>query len=198
MRSVPLDIILIGPYGSGKSTLAGLISEKLGWSWYSLDGRYYRYLQQMEGFNVDLVNVMYTWGLASPKWEPYDVYVIERFLLEHSDSDEHCVFEFGAGHSVYEDCELFNRVKQILAPYPNIVLILPSPDLQESLRILLDRIRKHGSKGRDLCDEEIHRINRYIVENHSNYDLAKILVCTKGKSPEETSDEICKLVRLKA
>jgi ribosomal-protein-serine acetyltransferase len=34
--------------------------------------------------------------------------------------------DFGAGHSVYEDEELFARVQQALAPYPWVILLLPS------------------------------------------------------------------------
>jgi shikimate kinase len=192
----PLDIILVGPYGAGKSTIASLISQKLGWSWCSLDNEYYRYLQQMEGVNINLVNEMNTWELISPKWEPYDTYVIERFLLEHSSADGSSVLEFGAGHSVYESREFFDHIQQILSPYPNIVLLLPSPNLQESLQILLDRIRNHGLKGRNLSDEQINRTNKYIIEHHSNYDLAKIVVYTRGKLPDETSEEICQLVTL--
>ena len=196
--SVPLDIVLVGPYGAGKSTLASLVALKLKWPWYSLDNEYYRYLEEMEGVNVDLVNEMYTWDLASPKWEPYDAHVVERFLLEHSRADGGSVLELGAGHSVYEDYELLNRVRRILLPYPNVVLLLPSLDPQESLQILLNQIRKHGLKGRNLSDEEINRVNKRIIEHHSNYDLAKIVVYTRGKSPEEAGEEICQRVRLQA
>jgi len=190
------DIILIGPFGAGKSTLAKHLVRRLGWSCRSLDEGYYRYLRQIEGFNDEIENQIYTWELTSPQRQPYNAYAVERFLLEHSNPDERYVLEFGAGHSVYEDREHLNRVKQILAPYPNLVLILPSPDHEESVQILLDQIRQHRLKGRNMSDERICNINRYIVEHHSNYELAKITVYTKGRSPKETSEEICHRIGL--
>jgi hypothetical protein len=85
-------------------------------------------------------------------------------LSEHAD----CVIDFGAGHSVYEDDQLFNRVQQVLAPYRFVVLVLPSPDLDESVRILNTRAA-HLSLGR-------RRLNEHLVRHHSNFDLAKFTV----------------------
>ena len=68
-------------------------------------------------------------------WKLFDTYAVERVLADHRD----CVFDFGAGHSVYESSELFERVERALAPYPNVVLLLPSPDVEESVRILNER-----------------------------------------------------------
>lgn len=192
---VYLDIILIGPYGAGKGTLARLVAQKLGWFRYSLDDEYYRYLEQMQGFNWSLKKKMETRAWLSPKWQPYNIYVIERFLDEHSEPNEPCVFDFGAGYLLYDDREFINRAQQILAPYPNTVLILPSPDREEALQIVLDQIRRDG-RGSRYSDEEINRINGCIIRYHSKHDLAKIVVYTKGKSPEETKDEICQRVKL--
>jgi hypothetical protein len=99
-------------------------------------------------------------------------------------ADHHdCVIDFGAGHSVFEDGELFERVRKALAPYPNVVLLLPSPDLEESIRVL--RTRNGGGSPPGEFD-----LNSHFVRHHSNYDLAKIMVYTEGKTPEETRDSI--------
>lgn len=87
-----------------------------------------------------------------------------------------------AGHSVYADPHLFQRVKQALAPYPNVVLLLPSPDLEESLRILNER-------NRELSDD-IRSTNAHFVRHPSNYELAKITVYTKDKTPDETCEQV--------
>ena len=79
-------------------------------------------------------------------------------------------------------------MQQVLEPYINVVLILPSPDLEESIQILNERNGGIVSNGFDL--------NEYFVKHHSNYDLAKFVVYTKGKSPEEARDEILKIVKL--
>ena len=84
----------------------------------------------------------------------------------------HCVIDFGAGHSVYEDTALFERVQQALAPYPHVVLLLPSPDLDESVRILSDR-------NRDLPDD-IRHTNEHFIHHPSNAKLAQFTVYSKG------------------
>jgi hypothetical protein len=118
-------------------------------------------------------------------WKLFDAYAVERVLSDYSD----CVIDFGAGHSVYESRELFRRVKKALAPYPNIVLILPSPDAGESIRILNERTSDlTGAYGQGF------NWNEYFVRHPSNYDLAKFVVYTKGKTPEETRDEILNLI----
>lgn len=122
-------------------------------------------------------------------WKPFEAYAVERLLSEHSN----CVIDFGGGHSVYEDDKLFNRVKGILEPYKNIVLILPSPDLEESIQILNERNGGIVSNGVDF--------NEHFVKHPSNQALAKFVVYTQGKSPEETQDEIlsnCKTLKQSA
>jgi hypothetical protein len=194
----PLHIvILIGPYGAGKSTLAELIAQKLGWCRYSLDEEYYHYLPQVDGYTVGLANEMNSWSFVSPRWQPYDIQVVERFLLEHSKPDHRCIVDFGVSHSIYDGGK-FARIEQILAPYL-VVLILPSPNLEESVAILLKQIRAHGGgglKGSNLTDEQINASNRYILEHPSNYKLAKITIYTKGKTTQETSKEICQKLQL--
>ncbi len=87
---------------------------------------------------------------------------------------KNCVIDLGAGHSVYEDDELFTRAQQALAPYNNVVLLLPSSNLEESIQILNDR---NCSRPVDTL-----KFNEHFIKHHSNYDLAKITVYTKNKS----------------
>ncbi|MBC8233896.1 shikimate kinase [bacterium] len=181
MRS---EIILIGPMGAGKSTLGKLISEKLGlpqcpmdkyrWDYYSEIGYDHDKAKQI-GEKEGFVGV-YRY------WKPFEAYAVERLLSEHAN----CVIDFGAGHSVFEDDALFERVQKALAPYENVVLVLPSPDLDESIQILHERQNTEPGEGFDL--------NAHFVKHHSNHDLAKHVVYTKGKTTWETCDEILALV----
>ncbi len=111
-------------------------------------------------------------------WKPFDVHAVERILAEHNN----CIIDFGAGHSVYEDEELFQCVSKALKPYKNVILLLPSPDLDESVKILKDLYGEEISGSMDFFKHQ--------VKHHSNHDLAKIVIYTKGKTPEETSEEI--------
>jgi shikimate kinase len=179
------EIILIGPVGSGKSTQGKLLAEKLGipqcpmdqkrWAYYKeigYDEELARQLGEKEGFEG-----VYRY------WKAFEIYAVERLLAEHQD----CVIDFGAGHSVYEDDSLFARARQALAPFANIVLLLPSPDLDESVRILRERTGGGGGDGLDF--------DEHFTKHHSNHDLATIVVYTEGKTPEETRDEILSRVQ---
>ena len=180
------DIILIGPISTGKSTLGRLLAQKLGIPQCSMDDirlDYYKEINYDEQLAKQIREKEGFQGIYR-YWKPFEAYAVERVLSEYSS----CVIDFGAGHSVYEDDELFKRVQQVLEPYINVVLILPSPDLEESIQILNERNGGIVSNGFDL--------NEYFVKHHSNYDLAKFVVYTKGKLPEEARDEILKIVKL--
>jgi hypothetical protein len=101
-------------------------------------------------------------------WAQFNAHAVERVLAEHHD----CVIDFGAGHSIYEDEIDFQRVQCALAPYAHVILLLPSQDLDESVAILSESIVEHH------------------VKHRSNPDLAKMVVYTKDRTPEETCDEI--------
>ena len=180
---MPLDIILIGPVRTGKTTVSRLLAERLGLSTVSLDDLRWNYYKEI-GYDQNLAQqIRQTGGFVALVfyWKLFDVYAVERVLADHRD----CVINFGAGHSVYESQELFLRVKKALAPYPNVVLILPSQDAEESIRILNERTRDLvGLFGQGF------NWNEYFVRHRSNYDLARFVVYTKGKAPEETCDEI--------
>src|SRR5699024_10182938 len=68
-------------------------------------------------------------------WQLFDVYSVERVLAAYQNG----VFDFGAGVGVYESHELCARIQQLLQPYPNVFLLLPSPEQAESLQILRER-----------------------------------------------------------
>ena len=123
------------------------------------------------------------WGLYR-YWKPFEAYAVERLLSVHS----RCVIDLGAGHWVYEDDELLRRVLQVLAPFPNVVLLLPSPNLEESLQILNDRT--------GYVPDGQPNINEHFVRHHSNYKLAKFTAYGKGRTPEEICDEIVRRVQI--
>jgi len=180
------EIILIGPIGAGKSTLGKLIAEKLGLPQCSMDDYRWQYYDEL-GYDREKAKAIGDKdGLLGlyRYWKPFEIYAVERLLSGHSG----CVIDLGAGHSVYEDDELFQRARRVLEPYDNVVLVLPSPDPDESIEELHERNHEKMAEGFDL--------NVHFVTHHSNYDLAKHVVYTAGKAPEETRDEILSLVRL--
>lgn len=179
------EIILIGPIGAGKSTVGALLSEKLKIPQVEMDelrAKYYKEINYDEELANSKRETEGFWGLYQYQ-KPFEAHAVERLLSEH----KNCVIDFGAGHSVYEDDRLFERVQKILAPYKYVVLLLPSPDLNESINILNERD--------EFLREMKPNINEHFIKHHSNYDLAKYTVYTKGKTPEETCTEILCLLK---
>ncbi len=183
------SIILIGPSGAGKSTLAPLLAGRLNWQAVELDTLRWTYYAEV-GYDPALAEQIRQQGgmiALARHWRPFDLYGLERVLQDYP--TEH-VISLGAGHSVFDDPEQFERAQQVLAPFPHIILLLPTPDIEESAHILRDRL---AAKEPDLHEgflEVITRINREFMQHPSNRRLATQLVYTHGRTPDEVCDEI--------
>jgi adenylate kinase family enzyme len=180
------SIILIGPMNTGKSTLGKLLSEKTGLPQFSLDDLRWKYYEEA-GFGRDKVDThIKKHGFLNTLWywKKYEAYTVERTFEDHTRG----VFDFGGGHSVYKDPELFNRVNRCLHRFDNVVLILPSENKKESIEIL----KNQGHKKRE---DWMPELIEHFVQHPSNSTLAKYTVYTKGKTPEISRDEI--LTKLK-
>jgi hypothetical protein len=59
---------------------------------------------------------------------------------------------------------------------------MPSPDPEESIRIL---------NARDEYDSQDQReVNEHFIRHHSYYDLAKHIIYTKDKDPDQVANEV--------
>jgi shikimate kinase len=179
------EIILIGPRGSGKTTIAEMLYLRTFLPHCSMDllrWNYYEEIGYDRGLAREKISEGGFWALYR-YWKPFEAYAVKRLFEDYRE----CVFDLGGSHSVYEDPALFEQVRAVLAPYPHVVLLLPSPDQDESIRTL---------DARNTYDSEDQReVNEHLVRHRSNYELAKHIVYTNGRTPEETCDEVLTWVR---
>lgn len=180
---MPSDIILIGPVRTGKTTVGRLLAEQLGLPNITLDDLRWEYYAEV-GYDPDLAQqIRRTGGFVALVfyWKLFDAHAVERVLADH----RNCIFNFGAGHTVNENSVFADRIRRALAPYPNVFLILPSPDPEESIRILDARTADlPGAYGQGF------NWNEYFVRHPANYELAKHIVYTNDRAPQETAVEI--------
>lgn len=187
---MPSDIILIGPIGAGKSTIGEMLAKQLKLPQCSMDERRWAYYEEI-GYDKKLAEQKRKEGGFSgiyKYWKPFEAYAVERLLSDCQSNSQQCIIDFGAGHSVYEEGALFYQVERVLQPYPNVVLVLPSPDLDESISIL-------NARNEYIADGKPN-VNEHFVRNSSNKRLAKFMIYTKGKTPKQSCDEILQQVSM--
>jgi shikimate kinase len=173
------DIILIGPMRAGKSTLGHLLAQRLGLPNVSMDERRWDYYKEIGWDSDEQERIRAAEGFPGVYryWKKFELHAVGRLLEEH----RNCVIDFGAGHSVYDDPAQFSRVRELLAPYPNVVLLLPSPDPEESVALLRERsgLTRNGMAA-----------NRFFLIQLAEGGLANQVVYTAERTPEQTRDEI--------
>ena len=186
------NIILIGPLEAGKTTVGKLLGEALGMPAIELDDLRWDYYAEI-GYDPDHAEQLNSEGGLKARiayWKPFEIYGVERLLQDYPAG---YVLPLGAGNSVYDDPTHFERLQKAFAAYPYVILLLPSPDADESLRILMDRFHVTLPDCPPDIMKQLEHINRNFVEHPSNARLARYTVYTKDKSPEQTRDEILAL-----
>ena len=159
------SILLIGPSGAGKSTVAEELCKITGMQRLCLD--YIANQDRKNGFIKRFRND-----------EEYYLYMLESQLKRAQDLGIPGIVDFGAGHSVYNDEVIFERVKYILSKFKNVVLLLPSEDLEESLQILSKRSTGDYSP------------NRKFITSPCNEELATIVIYEHGRKPNQIANDI--------
>ena len=179
-------IILMGPLGAGKTTVGQLLAKQLGIPFCSVDTVRPAYYQRV-GYDQTAAASGKGVRDVMRSGKPFEARMVEMVLAEH-----YGVIDFGASNSVYDEADLLARVEKALAPYPHVILLLPSPDADESAEILKNRLTRMLTEARKEFSDELFELNEYFIRHPSNRRLAKQVIYTKDKMPEEICSEILK------
>jgi hypothetical protein len=194
---------------AGKSTVAQLLAQRWGVRRICMDHVRWDYYREI-GYDEKTQRAAYERGgfaAMAAYWKPFEAHAVERLLEDvqrgaggaggeggagqgaRGPHGERYVIDFGAGHSVFEDPALFARVRRALEPH-DVVLLLPSPEPAESIAILRERRDALHPEQKDRSTD----VNQHFLRHPSNSLLAKFTVYTKDRTPEQTAEEIAKLI----
>ncbi len=177
----------------GKSTIAEILAAQLALPRIPLDDLRWDYYAEI-GYDQTVVEDLMQGNTSLQAvveyWKPFEAHAVERVLQDH----DHGVLDFGGGHSVHADEALFARVQAALKPYPNVILLLPSPEAEASINILNARVQKGMLAEFGDVDPYLYELNRHFVTHPSNQTLAKQIVYTNDDSPETTVNTILALI----
>lgn len=172
-------VVLIGPVCVGKTTLLPLLASRLDRPSVDLDDVAEPYYEEV-GRSREKLNVIgaqrgdlgaYLW------WQEAHPHAVRRVVEDHPDA----VIALGAGHTTYTDAGLFEEVRSLLQPCAT-VLLLPSRDNEESLRLL--RQRAIALNGMDWVMDGVDVLEQWVA-GEQNRLLASVTIYTDGLTPDD-------------
>ncbi|MGZ9816203.1 hypothetical protein ACXM0N_09760 [Peribacillus simplex] len=169
-----MSIILIGPRGVGKSNVAKILSEKLNKNVVSLD--------TVRRFKS--LDPIFQEGGLQPLSEEGHAYIVKH-VIQHGNND--CILDFGCYHSVFHNGSIFSEMQDLLHPFQNIFLLIPSNNVDENESILSEMNSKMLEES---SLSTVNNSNKRILESPCNRLLAKHTIYTKNLSFNEIADEI--------
>lgn len=181
-------MILVGPLAAGKSTLGALVAERLGHPFVDIDDIAWSYCAEV-GWDLDRLlqrDEAVGWAAAEREWEPARAHAVQRAVADHPDA----VIALGAGYTSFTSPEHAEQVRQALAPIPDVIHLLPSPDPKRSVAVL--RERAIASRGTDWIIEGRDWIAGWVADPLAG-EVAAATVFTDGISPEASAEELVRL-----
>ena len=164
---------------AGKSTVGRMVADAVGRPFYSLDRLERRYTEPA-GFNPTHAKSLQQ-REGNEAWYQYRrqffAVAVVAFLAEHPAG----ILELGGGHPIVADQVQRQQIKEALSMCGRVILLIPSHDRVESLRLLNSRPRPQG---------QFHNWNRHFLKDDRYWQLATDVVLTAGKLPRETVGDV--------
>ena len=163
-------IILIGPMGVGKTSAAKELSEITGLEYIDVDELRWGFFSAQPDYDGEMVDDLFGDSKEEDAFrymKPFEA----RLVLYVLDNYQSGIFDFGAGYTVYDDIELFEKVKTAFVKYSNVFFLRYSDDKDESLAALSER---HT----DIPKEVYYSLNRGFIESPCNEILATYTIDT--------------------
>jgi shikimate kinase len=178
------QVLLIGPVCAGKSSVLPFVAKGLGTSGVDLDEVAETYYEEVGFGRSRLHEVGAQLGDlgAFRWWQGGHPHAVRRVLGDHRDA----VIALGAGHTVFVDPAIQAEVHELLRPH-TVVLLLPSPDLDESVRVV--RQRALDTRGMSWIMDGHDVIGEWI-KGPQNSRLADVTVFAGDRSPAEVAEEV--------
>ena len=165
------SILLIGPSGAGKTTVSKELEDITGIKRLSIDNEVAKDRKKciIDRFDDDI--------------ESYNLCKIKTLLEKARLINEARIVDFGGGHSVYRNLNIFIEIKKELSRFKNIVLLMPSIDIEKSIEILRKRSKGDYSQ------------NREFIMSPCNRELATITIYENEKNPQDIALEILDIIK---
>lgn len=178
------SILLIGPMGTGKSTIAKELANIKKLECINLDEIRCSYLQVVETYGVDPFSEKYIHITKQNELQ-----LVQNIL---SNLSVPSIIDFAAGNTDSWNQESFDKIQSLFKKFENVVLLLPSEDIEESIEILTKRIKSRNNNNIRFLESNIK-----FLKSPANKLLATITCVTKDKAPQETAKEILEKIALK-
>lgn len=175
-------IILIGPMGAGKSSTAKVLRDV-------------RHMERISLDNKDRFDYLYKRKRKFRNFKNFEFFLTCTILATLK---RPAIVDFGAGHSVYEDKEVFALMKQICGQFKHVFLLLPthndvnsdgSINPSKNAQILSLRLQrdKHRPWEGNLHFQRKMADNNHFLTCHCNYDLATNIIYQDNKDMDQVA-----------
>jgi shikimate kinase len=168
-------IVLMGPIGVGKTTQAKLLSKALDAPVCTYDEVKYQYRKNI-GFEEEIAESIY---------ENQGLYAMLCYMNEFkskilgpivNDHPGH-IIDLGGGAQCFDEPHQVELARKAFETIEDVFLLMPSESVTVSQQLLFHFKEKYP-------------INDYLIEHDSNKILAKKVVYTLHKSPQEVLNEL--------